>query len=520
MERLAESVVRARSQAAFEHKSRREALDDEALRYVQPGRTADAGRGNGPVQVEVYDSTSQASGARFASRMQSDFMPPYQRFFELQPGPLLTNFPDLRDEMIRELGPINEVVNSLTLTGGFVSAVHECFQDLLVGRMVLAVMEGQGRDLVEFFCVPQHTVALEDGPTGRVWGLYEKRKVKARQIEDLWNDAALPPQLTKKIKEDDACDVTLLVALYYDPKALVWRYDVLVDDDKMGGRIVERDYQTMPMPAARWLKAPGDPLGYGPALLALPDIRVLNVVQEMALQAAALAIAGVYTAKDDGVLNPDMVVIEPNAVIPVGNFGGNNRSLEPLETGRNFDIAQFVAEDLRVQIRKVMLDNQLPPDTAAVKSATEILQRMKELQQDTGAAFGRLSDEFVEPLVERLIEIAHRKGLITTKVELNPLLVRVQILSPLARLQKIADVESVVQFMMIARETGGNEASLLAVKIEDLLPWVAEQLGVPPRFIRTNEEREQMQQLVGGLIGRQMQQPAIPVGGALTQEAA
>ena len=519
MARLAIDRVRERAARAFERKARQDGLTDEVLRHVLPGRSAEAQRGQGPVQVEIYDSTSQASGARFANRMQADFMPAYQRNFELQPGPLLTNFPDLHDEMVRNLEPVNAVINALTWTGGFVSACHECFQDLIVGRMVLAVMEGQGRDPVDFFCIPQHTVALEDGPTGKPWGVYEKRTMKGRMIKELWPDAELPAELVKKIDNQDDLDCEVLVAFYYDQKDRLWFYDVLFGDKKDGGRIVEREYQTQAMIPSRWLKAPGDPCGYGPGTIGLPDMRVLNAVQEMALQAAALAIAGVYLGRDDGVLNPDMVVIEPNAVIPVG-MTGPQRSLEPLETGRNFDIAQFVSEDLRVQIRKVMLDNQLPPDTAAVKSATEILQRMKELAQDTGAAFGRLADEFVEPLVERLIEIAFRKGLISTKVELNPLLVRVQILSPLARLQKIADVEAVVQVMMIAREIGGEEGALLAVKVEDLIPWIAEQLGMLPRFIRTAQERAEIQQTIGQAAAQQMQQPEIPVGEGQIKEAA
>ena len=63
-------------------------------------------------------------------------------------------------------------------------------------------------------------------------------------------------------------------------------------------------------------------LGRGPCLYALPDIKTLNKVTELTLKNASISIGGVFTAVDDGVLNPQTISITPGAVIGVSSNGG------------------------------------------------------------------------------------------------------------------------------------------------------------------------------------------------------
>ncbi len=49
--------------------------------------------------------------------------------------------------------------------------------------------------------------------------------------------------------------------------------------------------------------------------------------------------------------------------------------------------------DLVANIKRILLDESLPPDNMSARSATEIVERMKELAQNLGSAFGRLINE-------------------------------------------------------------------------------------------------------------------------------
>ena len=108
-------------------------------------------------------------------------------------------------------------------------------------------------------------------------------------------------------------------------------------------------------------------------LTGLPDIKSLNKVKELALKNASLSIGGVFTATDDGVLNPNTVRIVPGAIIPVARNGGpQGESLRPLPRSGDANLSQFTSNDLIASIKTIMLDESLPPDNMSARSATEV----------------------------------------------------------------------------------------------------------------------------------------------------
>ncbi|WP_220422821.1 portal protein, partial [Klebsiella pneumoniae] len=75
-----------------------------------------------------------------------------------------------------------------------------------------------------------------------------------------------------------------------------------------GKQIVrESGYHEFPCCVPRWMKIPGTSYGIGPVYDALPDCKELNETKRMEKAAQDLAIAGMWIAEDDGVLNPRTV---------------------------------------------------------------------------------------------------------------------------------------------------------------------------------------------------------------------
>ena len=79
----------------------------------------------------------------------------------------------------------------------------------------------------------------------------------------------------------------------------------------------------------------------------LPDIKTLNKIVEFNLRNAALSISGIYTAADDGVINPYSVKLAPGAIIPVGSNDTRNPSLMPLNRSGDFNLAQLLRSEER-----------------------------------------------------------------------------------------------------------------------------------------------------------------------------
>ena len=144
---------------------------------------------------------------------------------------------------------------------------------------------------------------------------------------------------------------------------------------------------------------------------ALPDVRSLNKAKEFVLQKAAIDLAGMYTATDDGVTNPYNMVIAPGVVIPVGSNNTNNPSIQRLDTGSNLALAQFEIVELQNAI-KLALFNDLRDPAGPVRSATEVAIESRELAKRIGSAFGRLQTEILVPILKRVVAILTRRGLI------------------------------------------------------------------------------------------------------------
>ncbi len=494
----------------------------DAYALVLPMRNPyDTDKGSkGQVIDRMYESTAMYSTFKAANRMLLEWVPPDQVWCDLKPGPVMEMMYAGQEKQLEQLkeylGKIVRIMTMVFSSGSFTSAIHEAFLDLITaGIGVMLVLENPSSDTEPaiFESVAQNEVYIEEGAGGVIDGVYRDRSnVKVRKIKDIWEDAEIPDEMQKMIdgqtKKKEA-EVDLLEVTYKDRQTGKWNYEVLW---KKGGdhdpvRIVERLYDTNPWIVFRWSKVPGSPYGPGPVMMALPDIKTINAVMMMVLKNAALALSGTYLAADDGVINPENVVLSPGGIIPVASTGGSlGASLAPLQTGREFNVGQIVLKDLRVQIKKALLDNGLPPMEGNVRSATEIIQRMRELTQELGGAMGRLTNELIVPLVQRVADILARRGFIPQSININQYLVKVQVNSPLARAQQMQDVERVIQWLEICMQIGGVDGMAMAAKVEEILPWVADRIGVPDELVRDEDERGAMKQYVAEIIAMQQAQ--------------
>ncbi|HHS9465458.1 TPA: portal protein [Raoultella planticola] len=260
-----------------------------------------------------------------------------------------------------------------------------------------------------------------------------------------------------------------------------------------GKRIVrESGYHEFPCCAPRWMKIPGTSYGIGPVYDALPDCKELNETKRMEKAAQDLAIAGMWIAEDDGVLNPRTVKVGPRRII----VANSTDSMKPLLTGADFNVA-FSAEDrLQASIRKIMMADQLQPQDGPAMTATEVHVRVALIRQLLGPVYGRFQAEYLQPLVERCFGLAYRAGAFPPAPEsLQDANFNVRYISPLARAQQLENVTAIERL-------GANVANLaqVAPEVTDLIDAdeatrvIADALGVPAKVIRTSDAVEQLRQ--------------------------
>jgi hypothetical protein len=348
------------------------------------------------------------------------------------------------------------------------------------------VQPGDDVNPINFIPVPQYLVAFEEGANGQVDNVYRRMRIKAESVQRQWPDAVIEGQFEKLVKDKPTEDVELIEATVLDTKRGDYCYHVIHKETKT--ELVYRRMKTSPWVVSRYMKVAGEIYGRGPLITALPDIKTLNKVKELVLKNASLAISGVYTAADDGVLNPNTVKIVPGAIIPVARNGGpQGESLRALPRSGDFNVSQIVINDLVQNIKRILLDESLPPDNMSARSATEVVERMKELSQNLGSAFGRLINETMIPLVSKILQVMDDRGLIDLPLRVNGLEVRVSAVAPLAMAQSMEEVNNMLQFAQIAQ--GAGPEGQMAVKVGDMLDLIAEKLGIPQSIRNTPEER-------------------------------
>lgn len=505
-ERLTLEEVIRRHKEAFARKDLWRSVYEEAYEYGLPQRNMYQGyyEGNVPGQGKmnrVFDSTAIDSTQKFANKIQSGLFPPYKKWCRLEAGNDIP--PESRDEVQKKLDKYTDQMFTVMRQSNFDLAMGEFLLDLAVGTSVMLIQPGDAFNPIQFTAVPQYLIALEEGPQGTVDNVYRKYKIRTEAIMRTYPDAIISTELQRLIDNEKTEVVELFEAVIYHTERGDYCYHVI--HPKTKSELVFRKIPESPWVVSRYMKVPGEVFGRGPLLTAIPDIKTLNKTLELVLKNASLAISGVYTAADDGVLNPSNVRIAPGSIIPVArNAGPQGASLAPLPRSADFNVSQIIINDLRMNIKKILLDESLPPDNMSARSATEIVERMKELSQNLGSAFGRLITETMTPVVARVLSIMNEKGMIRLPLRVNGLEVKITPISPLAKAQNLDDINDVMQFAQIANSLGaGGQAE---IKPEMIAKYVGDKLGIPADLRTSVEEKEQIQQQIMQMMQAQAQQ--------------
>ena len=486
--RLSTEEIIKRAERAQRNKDLFEDLYRDAYEFALPQRQLYGyweGNSKGNKKMaRVFDATAINSTQRFANRLQSGIFPPQRKWCRLEPGSDIP--PERKDQAQQILDIYSEKMFTILKQSNFDIAIGEFLLDLAVGTAGMLILPGDDVSPINFIPVPMFLLSYEEGANGQIDKVYRKMRMKGEAITQQWKDAELPLEVKQRIDTKPTDEVELLEATVYDPQRGDWCYHVI--DKVSKEELVYRRYDGSPWVISRYMKVAGEVYGRGPLLTALPDIKTLNKTLELLLKNASLAVAGVYTAADDGVLNPQTVKIMPGAIIPVARNGGpQGESLKPLPRSGDFNVSQIVINDLRMNIKKILLDESLPPDNMSARSATEVVERMKELAQNLGSAFGRLINETMIPLVSRILQVMDERGLIDLPLRINGLEVKVAPVAPLAMAQNMEEINSIMQFMQITQGLGNEGA--MAVKTGDLIDYLGDKLGVPAALRTTAAER-------------------------------
>lgn len=493
-------------EAAKRDKQSSDELYREAMELTFPDRENFTKSAEGQQKAAYnWDAAPQVSVIRAANRLSSDFTPQFMDWMEIGLGPAAQQMPDeafklavgkSKDEAKRELESVTSIVQAVFNGPGFPTASNETYIDWHYGQGGMKIMPNEDfmGEPVIFQAMPLSHFYAYEGPNGRLDRWFFWHEMRADAIKQEWPDATLPQKLEDDAEKPNPPMVKLASVVYrdYDNRERPYRYEVFWARGADKSRIVERQTRTSPFVTPRYSKLPGENRGRGPILFALPDIRTANKIVELTLRAVAVAVAGVYTATDGAVNGP--ISIKPYSIIKVRKNGGpEGPSLQRLDNPQRIDFGELVLDTLHMNIRKVIGDNSLPPEAGPIRTATEFVQRARELVADQAGGLGRLYAEFVIPSVQRVVDILESKQILPTQgLQIDQFLIEVRMTSPLALGQSMNEVENIVRFMEMLKAIGGDQLMAFEVDIEKVAPKLGDLMNVPLEVRNTPERKTKL----------------------------
>lgn len=429
-------------------------------------------------QAEIMNGTGTDSARILASGLVSGTTPSNSLWFELAVA-MAT------DEEKRWLSESAKTLWENIHASNFDTVTYECKLDLVAaGWCVLYVdkdRENGGFTFEEWPIASCYLGCSKRGGTVDI--VYHEYELTAEQaVNDFGNAVSARVQKLAKDKPDEK--VEFVHAIYprttHVVNAALAKHLPIASchvEVKTKTLVRESGYHEMPCIVPRWELIPDSVYATGPVSHALPDIKTLNTVGRLELANLDLAVAGMWLAVDDGVLNPRTVKVGPRKVIVANSV----ESMKELKSGADFNVA-FMSEDrLEQRIRKVLLADQLQPQDGPAMTATEVHARIALIRQLLGPIYGRMQSEYLQPLIQRCFGLAFRAGVFSPPPETladRPYVVKYN--SPLARAQKLEEVSAIDQHVAGAVQVAQiNPEALDNIDFDAALKYRGEALGVP-----------------------------------------
>jgi hypothetical protein len=384
--------------------------------------------------------------------------------------------------------------------GNFDASSMECALDLVAaGWFALYVDDNAGAGGLLFTQWPIAQVfAASSRPGGIVDTVFRVYQQSAEQCVTEFGFENCSAQVQKQWTEEPDTQVTICKAIYprtdYKAGAAMARNLPVASctfEVDTGQLVRESGYHEMPVIVPRWAVIPNSVYAIGPMFDALPDARELNEFLRMDRMNAELAIAGMWIATDDGVLNPRTVKVGPRKVIVANDVD----SMKQLSAGGDWQLADSRIAQYHAAIRRILMADQLQAQDGPAMTATEVHVRVNMIRQLLGPVYGRLQAEYLAPLVERCFGLMYRAGLFgMAPASLGGSNFKVKYNNPLARAQKQEDVGAVERLTndltalaALGQTVPAAAAALDRIDFDATVEIIVDGLGVPLKVMRDDE---------------------------------
>ena len=469
---------------------------------------------------KIFDATAALALTRFAAAMESMLTPRTAKWHRLR-----VSNEELNESPVvqRYLDEVTSILFRVRYSpqANFASQAHEGYMSIGAfgtGGLLLEDMLGTG---IRYKSIDLANTYVCESRHGIVDTVHREFQYTARQALQHFEEKALPAKIREAYEKNPEQKFDFVHCVkpneerergQRDYRGMEFAsYYVSID----GKSIVEEGgYRSFPYAMGRYITTPGETYGRSPAMLVLPDIKMLNEMQKTIIRAAHLQVSPPLLLQEDGALQA--FDLRPNAL----NFGGvddqGRQMVQALNINGRLDIGMEMLEARQRIINDAFLVTlfQILVEQPNM-TATEAMLRAQEKGALLAPTMGRQQSEMLGPLIERELDILGRAGMLPPMPD--ELIdaggeVEVEYVSPLNRAQRAEDGVAILRtFEAIAPLASVDPSVMMAFDLPQAARELADINGMPAKVLRSKEDIQKMQDEQKQAMGMQQLLEAAPI---------
>lgn len=463
--------------------------------------------------TDVWDSTAPIGAERLASMFYSGLLSGRWLGIVLRNARTNQNpkarawVDDTVDRMFDALMSSNYPTEMASTVLHWVGYGNGCLTQDLVAQP--GVTSWQGFD---FASTPVREVFFEEDWRGRVLRFYRPLQWTDEQIISKWRGEdgkphpSIPDKILKRAESnsDAGQKNEVIFCIYPRPEKAPMRITERARaplERPFGYKYVLREglvelgeeggHYEMPAYVARYHRSASSQWGFGPGLLALPTVRLLNALMETVVDAAAKVVDPATLVTERGLLSE----------LDLGQGGLTTvRSLDDIkayESAARFDVSDVLLNDLRNMIRKYFREDDIGLKESPMMTATEASIRDDRLNRLFGPQVRRIHNDIFAPVVQTTFNHMMREKQLEDPPDevLSDPRMQVEFYGPFMRAQRtdeVAAIERILASVYAAKKMEFRRAGYV-VKDDQAVREMGERLSIPAKMFRTEAEVDDLE---------------------------
>lgn len=450
---------------------------------------------------DLYDSTGPQALNLLASALHGMLTNPTIKWFDLYTGiKELDELDSVRRWLQACVNRIHEVLNN----SNFQNEAHENYLDLGCFGTTTLRIEEDDEEIVKFHARPVYECVVKENYKGVVDTVFREYRATG---EDIVGEFGFDPFKKENPYMANECyqkEYTVIHAVFpreslaYDRKGVTnmpFASVKVLKDFAAGKYSVESGFNEFPYCVPRWTKITGEVYGRSPSMSALPDVKMLNEMKKTMIRSAQKRVDPPLLVADDGVIGPVRIV--PGGITYYR--AGTQDPIRPLDLrGDAVDFGYQMIADIQRSIREVFFIDQLQLADGPQMTATEVMQRTEEKLRVLAPVLGRMHNEYLKPLINRVFGILFRRGELPPNMpeELEGMTIKVNYSSMIARSQKASEAENIrrtlelsAPFMEIDPNVRDN------IDADKAFRYISSIFSLPQEMLRDQDDIEEMREM-------------------------